>query len=99
MNRWCQRLLVFLLIAALIVGGLGWATAEALRLERDQRETQAREVRAVDVRQAMWRLDGHVAPLLAREDGRPYAHFMPVHAPIPALNERGMPLEPGHVLI
>ena len=99
MNRWLQRLLVFLFIAILIVGGLGWATAEALRVEREHRETQARERRTVQLHLALWRLDGHISPLLAREDSRPYAHFTPLHAPIPALSERGAPLEPGHVLI
>src|SRR5262249_6852356 len=51
------------------------------------------------LRLALWRLDGHVAPLLAREDSRPYAHFTPLHPPIPALNEHGLPLEPGRVLV
>ncbi|MFL5340294.1 MAG: sensor histidine kinase [Gemmataceae bacterium] len=99
MNRWLQRLLVFLFIALLIVGGLGWATTEALRVEHDHLESAARERRAEQIQKALWRLDGRVAPFLAREDSRPYAHFMPLHAPLPALNEKGQPLEPGRVMI
>jgi signal transduction histidine kinase len=99
MNRWLQRLCVFGLIAALVAGGLGWATAESLRMERDQRESTAREKRTEQVRLALWAMDSHVAPLLAREDGRPYAHFTPLHAPIPALSDRGELFEPGQVRV
>src|SRR5712672_1449891 len=99
MNRWLQRLCVFGLIAILVAGGLGWATAEALRMEADQRESAAREKRTEQIRLALWAMDSHVAPLLAREDGRPYAHFTPLHAPIPALSERGELYEVGHVRV
>src|SRR5260370_16364809 len=99
MNRWLQRLFVFLVIAILIVGGLGWATAETLRIEREHREARVLEQRTAQLREALWRLDGHVSSWLAREDSRPYAHFSTLHAPIPALNDRTVPLEPGRVLI
>src|SRR5260370_425355 len=99
MNRWLQRLFVFLFIAILIVGGLGWATAETLRIEREHREARVLEQRTAQLREALWRLDGHVSSWLAREDSRPYAHFSPLAGPIPALNDRPVPLEPGRVLI
>ena len=57
MNRWLPRLLVFGFIFALVAGGLGWATAESLRLEKNQRESAAREKRAEQIRLALWRLD------------------------------------------
>lgn len=99
MSRWLQRLCVFGLIAALVAGGLGWATAEALRMEADTREANSREKRTEQIRLALWAMDSHVAPLLAREDGRPYAHFTPLHAPIPSLSERGELYEVGHVRV
>src|SRR5438093_130858 len=99
MNRWLQRLCVFGLISALVAGGLGWATAESLRMERNQRESEAREKRAGKVRLALWRLDGQIAPMLAREDGRSYAHFTPLHSPIPAISDHGTIYEPGQVRV
>ncbi len=41
MKRWFQRFAVFLLIAGLIVGGLAWATIEALQMESNRRTEAA----------------------------------------------------------
>jgi signal transduction histidine kinase len=97
MKRWLQRLCVFLLIAALVAGGLGWATAESLKMEGQRRQSAARDKHAEKLRLALWRLDGKMAPLLAREDSRPYAHFTPLHAPIPALTNQMDIEEPGRI--
>ena len=57
-----------LVVAAvtLLVGGVAWISAAALRSAR--RETEARQMAAVEetVRVALWRLDSFVAPILAR---------------------------------
>src|SRR5690348_6961402 len=86
MRSWLRgkpaALLSFALIAALVAGGLGWATAEALRLEREQLEQRAEAERAAKLRVALWRLDSRIAPLLAREDSRPFNHYSAVY-PIP----------------
>jgi signal transduction histidine kinase len=99
MSRWLQRLSLFLLIAALVGGGLGWATSEALRLEKHQRQAAADAERAEQISLALWRLDGWMAPQLAREDGRPYAHYSALHAPIPAMNGKAALCEPGTVRV
>jgi signal transduction histidine kinase len=91
-------LLAFVLIAALLAGGLGWATAVALRLEREQLAERAAAVRAVRLRLALGRLDGEVAPLLAREDARPFNHYSTLFPPALALTAGGAPVAPGSVL-
>src|SRR5687767_6431911 len=50
----------------LLVGGVAWISAAALRYAR--KEAEAREKAAVEeaVRVALWRLDSFVAPTLAR---------------------------------
>jgi signal transduction histidine kinase len=95
---------VFLLIAGLVVGGLGWVTAAVLRLEYEQREAQAAAERDARLRLALWRLEGTIAPLRAREDGRPYDHYSAVFA-VPQAYRRdgavwpsGMVLEPSPLL-
>ena len=59
MSTWLRArswgLLGYAVIVALVVGGLGWVTAAALRLELSDK-----------MRLALWRLDSRVAPLLAR---------------------------------
>jgi signal transduction histidine kinase len=91
-------LAAFLLIALLVAGGLGWATAAALRLEREQLAQRAAAQHANKLRLAMWRLDSSVAPVLAREDSRPFSHFSPVYAPPLAFNANGGCWAAGEVL-
>lgn len=88
-------LLAFLLISGLFTGGLGWATTAALRLEREQLEERAGAVRAVSLRLALLRLDGRVAPFLAREEARPFNHYSVLY-PAPVVFTVGP--APGTVL-
>lgn len=78
-------LAAFVVIAALVAGGLGWATAAALRLEREQLQQRAEAEQAHRLLLALWRLDGLVSPELAREDSRPFNHYSAVFAPPVAL--------------
>jgi signal transduction histidine kinase len=80
--------LVYLLIAALVVGGLGWVTAAALRLELSDQ-----------MRLALWRLDSRVSPALAREDSRPFQHYDPLYVPLPALQNNLMTCPAGTVVV
>jgi signal transduction histidine kinase len=80
-------LLAFLVVAALVVGGLGWVTAAALRMEQEQQ-----------LRLALWRLDSLVAPAVLAEKARPYYHYSAVYAPPLALRPDGRGWRPGQVL-
>jgi signal transduction histidine kinase len=99
----------FLMIAALVAGGLGWATAAALRLEEERLEQRADAMRAqlehqaeVErgnlLRLALWRLDSGIFPLLAREDSRPFNHYSAVYAVPLALNNAAACLPAGTVM-
>ncbi|HTK76584.1 MAG TPA: HAMP domain-containing sensor histidine kinase [Gemmataceae bacterium] len=91
MSSWLRTrawaLLGYVAIVALVIGGLGWVTAAALRLELSD-----------TMRLALWRLDSRVAPALAREDSRPYQHYDPLFVPLPVMNIAGQALAPGSVL-
>jgi hypothetical protein len=102
--------LSFLGIAALLLGGLGWATRAALRVEEDQRLAaanarasedlfQAKKERADALRAALWRLDTRLAPALAREESRPYPQYVALHTPFPALTSTGIACAPGQVYL
>ena len=80
----------FLAIAVLLLGGLGWATRAALRVEEDQRLAAAnaqkaeqlylqQKERSDKLRLALWRLDSRLSPALAREAPRPYPHYVALH--------------------
>jgi hypothetical protein len=102
--------LSFLGIAALLLGGLGWATRAALRVEEEQRLAaanaraaedlfQAKKERADALRAALWRLDTRLAPALAREESRPYPQYVALHTPFPALTSTGIACAPGQVYL
>jgi signal transduction histidine kinase len=110
----------FLGIAALVLGGLGYVTHEALRIEGERQQANAaresdrkraekeRELyhqrkeqeqawleelrrddlkRSTDILLALWRLDSSIIPALAREDSRPYPHYVSLYSPFPAIKE------------
>jgi signal transduction histidine kinase len=87
----------FVLIAGLVAGGLGWVTAAALRLEREQLEARAQAEVQGQVQLALSLLDGRVRGMLAREDGRPYNQYSAVYGISQALGPDGKPLGPGAV--
>ncbi len=91
-------LAVFLLIAGLVAGGLGWVTAAALRLEREQLQGRADAEYTQKLHVALWRLDGRVAPALTLEDNRPYNHYSAVFVPSVALRNDGSAWEHGAVI-
>jgi len=91
-------LAVFLIIAGLVAGGLGWASAAVLRLEGEQRAQRQEAELASRLRLALWRLDSRILPLLAREDSRPFSHYSTVFAPPLAFSPAGKCCLPGTVL-
>jgi len=101
MSGWRGKLTAvacWLVIAALIVGGLGWATAEALRLERLQLEASSEAELAQRLRLALWRLDSRVFPALSQETGRSYQDYSAIYAPTLTFDLQGQAWESGTVL-
>jgi signal transduction histidine kinase len=102
MKEWLRgtpgRFITFLVICALVVGGLGWTTAAALNLENQQQAERAEAERTERLRLALWRLDGFVAPPLAVEDDRPFNHYIAVYAAPLAFDNRGKAFRPGAVV-
>jgi signal transduction histidine kinase len=81
-------LIGFLAIVALVVGGLGWVTADVLRLEREQfaSRCEAEHVRAEadwagKRRLALWRLDTQIYNDFAREANLPFESYVAVDTP------------------
>jgi signal transduction histidine kinase len=101
MSPWLQgkrgALLAFLVVAGLVLSGLGWLTATALRLENAGQIAQAQAQEFEKLRLAMWRLDSSLAPVLAREDSRPFQDFSEVFAPVALLQADGTSIPPGRV--
>src|SRR6476646_9081509 len=78
----------FAFISLLVIGGLGWVTVAALRLELSDQ-----------MRLALWKLDSRVSPSLGREDSRPFQHFDALYIPLPALQRNGFACTSGSVLV
>ncbi|MBL8797190.1 MAG: HAMP domain-containing histidine kinase [Planctomycetia bacterium] len=103
MNTWLRRkaiaLAAFLIIAGLVTGGLGWVTLAVLRLEQEQLDARLLAERDAQLRPALWQLDNRIAPILAREDSRPYHHYSAVYAPSVVFHNDGKPFQPGQVVL
>jgi signal transduction histidine kinase len=95
----CGGLMAFVAVTVLVAGGLGWATVAALRLENEQIAERAEAEHAGKIRLALWRLDSRIAPLLAREDSRPFDHYSAVSAPPLALHNTGQAATPGTFVV
>ncbi|MBI4913313.1 MAG: HAMP domain-containing histidine kinase [Acidobacteria bacterium] len=74
MTRW-RAWLLFGLGALLGLVAMGWVSRAALRAERTEQQMQRRAALEERVRLALWRMDSALAPLVARENARPYFHF------------------------
>jgi signal transduction histidine kinase len=90
--------LAFAAIVLLVIGGLGWVTLAALRLEQEQAQTRAEAERTENLRLALWRMDSLVSPVLVQEDSRPANHYSAVFAPSLAISPKGFACPPGTVL-
>src|SRR5262245_4285640 len=88
----------FLIVSGLVLGGLGWVTTEALRLEQEQIDAHEKERHLDLLRPALWQLDSSIAPVLAREDSRPWHHYMAVYPPPVLFRNDKTPIERGTVL-
>jgi signal transduction histidine kinase len=88
----------WLLIAALVLGGLGWVTSAALQLEQEQLLQRAQAEQDALIHLALWRLDSRISPLLAREESRPYSHYSAIHAVPLAFTNEGKAYPQGNVL-
>ncbi len=101
MNRWLRgkrgATLAFMLVAGLVLSGLGGLTVAALRLEREGQEGQAQAQEFEKLRLALWRLDSMLAPVLAREDSRSFQDYSEMFAPVAILQADGTSLSPGRV--
>lgn len=66
---------------------------ELYHLRKEQEQSYLEELRlyelqrAAQIRLALWHLDGSVIPALAREDSRPYPHYVSLYSPFPAIKE------------
>jgi signal transduction histidine kinase len=60
---------------------------------------QAKKERADALRAALWRLDARLAPALAREESRPFPHYVALHPPFPALTSTWIAVAPGQVYL
>lgn len=100
----------FLGMAALLLGGLGWATVAALQVEEERRLAAANARAAEDLfqakkeqfdvmRAALWRLDARLAPALGREESRPYPQYVALHPSFPALTSSLIAWAPGMVYL
>ncbi|MFQ5489899.1 MAG: hypothetical protein ACE5GE_04175, partial [Phycisphaerae bacterium] len=85
----------YLLVAAAVLAGLGWATIASLRLERTEQLTQRQESQHQALRQAINRLDARVQFMLTRETGRQAYEYETVDYPVNLWHSSGRKVKAG----
>lgn len=64
--------LAFVLISLLALGALAWVSRLVVQLDREKRDAAILAATEEKIRLALWRLDAAAAPLVARENARPW---------------------------
>ena len=90
---------VFALCLVAMLGGVGALSLAALQLERSEAEARRSAAVEEDVRLALWRMDSAVAPLVARESGRPWFVYAPLYAPERVYTRGLAEIDDGYVLV
>ena len=84
---------------AVVLAAMAWVTVVAVNADRRDAQAQRQAELAENARLALWRMDSALAPLLAREDARPYSDYASFSAPPLALGENDQPLPQGKVVV
>ncbi len=79
----------FVLVAALVFGGLTWATVASIRLKNAERKAAAQAEHNRRLRLALWRIDPLIMNVFAKEASRPYWHYSPYYYAPEALMTTG----------
>lgn len=99
MSRPWQSWIIFGLSLAVVLGAMGWVSLTALRLDRAEAEAMRQAALEENVRLALWRMDSALAPLMARENARPYFSYCPFYAAERAYTRMFAEIKPGEVLV
>ena len=99
MNRPWQTWIAFAACLAVVLIAMGWITGTVLDLDRRQVEAQWRAKLDEDVQLALWRMDSSLAPLMARESGRPYFVYSAFYPAERTYNSMFSEIRKGEVLV
>lgn len=76
-----------------------WITTLVLKLEKAETDARGRAEYQESLRLALWRMDSWLAPLIAREEARPYYEYLPYYStPTPNYTKVLETIAPGEVL-
>lgn len=81
MRRYGGMIAVFLVVSALVVGGLTWLTLGSLREEAERRRSEQMAQRAEKERLALWKLDGRIYLPLGLEGYRKFEDYTALWTP------------------
>lgn len=90
---------IFFICALLVLDGLGFVTWQVLRLEWREAQASIESARQENERQALWRMDFFMAPLLAQESARPYFQYLPFYPAERAYTRMWEQVQPGDLLV
>ena len=99
MIRPWQTWTVFGLCLAVVLAAMGWVSMTAVRLGRAEAQARRQAALEEDKRLALWRMESSLAPLIARENARPYFVYRTFYPAQRAYTRMFAAIEPGEVLL
>jgi signal transduction histidine kinase len=99
MNRPVHVWISFGACLAVVLAAMAWISFTALRLDDAQEEARLRADREERVRLALWRMESAMAPILARENTRPYFTYQAIYPEERAYTKMYANLGPGDILV
>jgi len=91
--------LAFALCLALAFTTVIWVSAIAVRLDRAEADARRQAALEENVRLALWRMDSFLAPIIARENSRPYFVYSAFYPAKGAYTRMFSPIGAGEVVL
>jgi hypothetical protein len=81
--------ITYVVATAAVLAILAVLTGIVLKLERDAERERARRAAVERMKEALWRLDAFVVPVIGRQAAFAYSHYVPAYVPTGLFTSKG----------
>jgi signal transduction histidine kinase len=89
----------YVIATAAVLAILAVLTGIVLKLERDAERARARQAAVERMKEALWRLDAFVVPVIGRQAAFAYSHYVPAYVPTGLYTSKGEAKPPEQVFV
>ena len=89
----------YVVATAAVLAILAVLTGIVLKLERDAERARARRAAVERMKEALWRLDAFVVPVIGRQAAFAYSHYVPAYVPTGLYTPKGEAKPPEQIFV